>query len=275
MRRGFERIPIPLMLALAVAVGVAVTIIIQITVLAPPPAVVAPIETSATSLDTGSSTYSTSVSVVSGSYAVYPTLAGLGKLQLKANTTGWYYLQDDLVLTVVRRSAGDASFTLSNGWAVYVKEINTTHAFILYTGRTTGVVAQKVQVGTTGWIVYHPVVTAYDAATLNAIKSLMNSLGYQSVYVFQPKSDYVTYDPSTKTFTVYFDYVDNTGAVTAKYYSVTNTTNFVPIPTTTSVTVNGIEQIDMSNYILYPVWALLYYQPTSSVKSALTITPAQ
>jgi hypothetical protein len=275
MRRGFERIPIPLILALAVAVGVAVTIIVQITVLAPPPAVVAPIETSATSLDTGSSTYSTSVSVVSGSYAVYPTLAGLGKLQLEVNTTGWYYLQDDLVLTVVRRSAGDASFTLSNGWAVYVKEINTTHAFILYTGRTTGVVAQKVQVGTTGWIVYHPVVTAYDVDTLNAIQNLMNSLGYQYVYVFQPKSDYVTYDPSTETFTVYFDYVDDTGAVTAKYYSVTNTTNFVPIPTTTSVTVNGIEQIDISNYILYPVWALLYYQPTSSVESALTITPVQ
>ena len=273
--RRFNRIPIPLLFALAVAVGVAVTIIIQITVLAPPPAVVAPIETSATSLDTGSSTYSTSVTVASGSYAVYPTLAGLGKLQLTANTTGWYYLQDDLVLTVVRRSTGDVNLTLSTGQTVYVREINATHAFILYSGRTTGVVAQKVQVGATGWIVYHPVVTSYDTATLNVMKTLMSALGYLNIYVFQPKPDYVAYDPSTKTFTVYFDYVDNTGAVTAKYYSVTNTTSFVPIPTTTSVTVNGIAQIDVNNYVIYSVWALLYYQPTSSTNSALTITPAQ
>jgi hypothetical protein len=262
------------MFALAVAVGVAVTIIIQITVLAPPPAVVAPIETSATSLDTGSSTYSTSVTVVSGSYAVYPTLAGLGKLQLRANTTGWYYLQDDLVLTVVRRSAGDADLTLSSGYTVYVREINATHAFILYSGRTTGVVAQKVQVGTTGWIVYHPVVTAYDAATLNTIRNLMNSLGYSNVYVFQPKPGYVSYDPSTKTFYVYFDYVGNDGTVYQKYQYYTNTTSFAPISASSAVTVNGIAQIDTSNYVLYPVWALLYYQPTSSVKSALTVTPA-
>jgi hypothetical protein len=273
MRHGLSRIPIPLMLALAVAVGVAVTIIIQITMLAPPPAVVAPIETSATSLDTGSSTYSMSVTVVSGYYAVYPTLAGLGKLQLMANTTGWYYLQDDLVLTVVRRSAGNANFTLSGGYTVYVREINATHAFILYNGRTTGVVAQKVQVGTTGWIVYHPVVTAYDAATLNTIKNLINSLGYMNVYVFQPKPDYVSYDPSTKTFYVYFDYVGNDGTVYQKYQYYTNTTSFAPIPTSSAVTVNGIVQIDVSNYVLYSVWALLYYQPTSSVKSALTITP--
>ena len=275
MHRGFSRIPIPLTFALAVAVGVAITIIIQITVLAPPPAVVAPIETSATSLDTGSSTYSTSVSVVSGSYVVYPTLAGLGKLRLTANTTGWYYLQDDLVLTVVRRSAGDANFTLSSGYTVYVREINATHAFILCNGRTTGVVAQKVQVGTTGWIVYHPIVTAYDAATLNTIKNLMNSLGYQNVYVFQPKPDYVSYDPSTKTFYVYFDYVGNDGTVNQKYQHYTNTTSFTPIPTSSAVTVNGIVQIDTSNYVLYSVWAFLYYQPTSSVKSTLTITPVE
>jgi hypothetical protein len=154
MRRLY-RIPIPLLFAVAVAVGVAVTIIIQIIVLAPPPAVVAPIESSATSLDTGTGTYSTTVTVASGSYAVYPTLAGLGKLQLKANTTGWYYYQDDWVLTVVRRSTGDVNLTLGAN-TVYVREINATHAFILYSGRTTGVVAQKVQVGTTGWYVYHP-----------------------------------------------------------------------------------------------------------------------
>lgn len=275
MRRNLNRIPIPLMLALAVAVGVTVTIIIQITVLAPPPAVVAPIETSAASLDTGSSIYSTSLAVASGYYAVYPTLAGLGKLSLVANTTGWYYLQNDWIATVVRRSTGDDTFTLSNGYKVYVKEINTTHAFVFFDQYSTGIVAKKVQVGTTGWIVYHPVVTSYDATTINAIQNFLSSLGYSYVYMFQPSSDYVTYDPNAKTFYVYFDAVYNDGTVNTKYFYYTDATSFTPVPTSSPVTVSGIEQIDMYNYVLYPVWALLYYQATSSVKSAITIAPVQ
>jgi len=270
-----NRIPIPLMFALAVAVGVAVTIIIQITVLAPPPAIVAPIETSATSVASGSSTYSTALTVASGYYVNYPTLAGLGKLQLQANTTGWYYRQDDTLVTVVRRTTGDATFTLSNGYKVYVKEINDTHAFIFYDAHSTGFVAQKVQVGNTGWIIYHPVVTAYDANTLNAIESLLSSTGYMSVYVFQPKPDYLKFDPSSKSFYVYFDYVSNSGSVSTKYFYYTNSSSFTPIPTNSAVSVNGIAQIDINNYVLYSVWALLYYQPSSSVKSALTVTPIQ
>jgi hypothetical protein len=275
MPRRLSRIPIPVVLALAVAVGLSVTLIIQITVLAPPPAVVAPIETSASALDAGSSTYSTAVSVAAGSYAVYPTLAGLGKLQLQANTTGWYYLQNDFLVAVVRRSTGNATFTLSNGYSVYVREINATHAFVFYTGRVTGVVAKKVQVGATGWTVYHPVVTSYDDAVINTIKNLLAATGYLNLYVFQPKLDYVMYDPNTKTFYVYLDMVDNNGAVYAKYYYFTNATSFMPIPTTSAATVSGIEHIDIYNYVLFPVWALLYYRPTSNVNSALTITPTQ
>ncbi len=275
MRRSLNRFPIPLMLALAVAVGVSVTIIIQITVLVPPPAVVAPIETSAASLDTGSSTYTTSLTVVSGYYAVYPTLAGLGKLSLVANTTGWYYLQSDWFVTVVRRSTGNTMFTLSNGYKVYVREINTTHAFVFFDRYSTIIVARKVQVGTTGWIVYHPVATSYDTTTKNAIRNFLSSLGYSYAYVFQPKSDYVTYDPSYKSFYVYFDAFYNDGSVSTKYYYYTNNTNFMPVPTSSPTTVSGIEQIDTNNYVLYPVWVLLYYQATSSVKSALTVTPVQ
>jgi hypothetical protein len=276
MRRNLNRIPIPLMLALAVAVGVAVTIVIQIVVLAPPPAVVFPIETSATSLDTGSSTYSTSVAVPAGHYAVYPTLAGLGKIRLQANTTGWYYLQNEWVPTVVRRSTGDAVFSLSGGHKVYVKEINTTHAFVFFNQYATGVVARKVQVGSTGWIVYHPVaVDNYDDATKNAIINLLSSLGYANVYVFQPRSDYVEYDLSSKTFYVYFDVVNSDGTINMKSNYFTNTTSFEPVPTSSPVTVNGIERINMYNYVLFPVWALLYYSPTSNVKTALTVTPTQ
>lgn len=275
MPRNLNRIPIPMMLALAVAVGLAVTIIIQITVLAPLPAVVAPIETSASSLDTGSSSYTMSLTVVSGYYVNYPTLAGLGKIQLKVNTTGWYYLQNDLVLTVARRSTGDVTFTLGSGYKVYVKEINTTHAFVFYDEYFTGVVAKKVQVGSTGWYIYHPVTTNYDTTTVNTIKSLLTSLGYTYAYVFQPRADYLKFDPSTKSFSIYFDYVGSDGTVNLKYYYFTNSTSFTPLPINAAVTVNGIEQIDMYNYVLYPTWALLYYQATSSVGTAFTITPVQ
>ena len=271
MRYKLYRVPVPLMLALAVAVGVTVTIVIQVTILAPIPAVVAPIETTATALGAGSATYTVSVDVGYGDYAIYPTLAGLGKLRLEANTTGWYYLQNDLIATVVRRSTGDAELILSNNYKVYVREINATHAFILFDKYSTGVVAKKVQVGTTGWYVYHPVATSYDTATLNAITSLMNSLGYTSVYVFQPKSDYVVYDSSTKTFSVYFDVVASSGSVDSKGHRWDNATSFAPI--SAPVNVNGAEKIDTYNYVLYSTWALLYYSPTSNVRTALRITP--
>jgi hypothetical protein len=261
------------MLALAVAVGMAVTIVIQVTLYTPVPAVVAPIETPATSLDTGSNTFSVSINAVAGDYVIYPTLAGLGKLQLQANTTGWYYLQNDWIVVVVRRSTGDATFTLSNGYRVYVKEINTTHAFIFFDQYSTGIVAKKVQVGTTGWYVYHPVATAYDTATINAIKGFLSSSGYTFTYVFQPKPDYVSYDPNAKSFYVYFDSVYSDGTVNTKYFYYTNATSFMPVPTSSAVTVSGIERIDTDNYVLYPVWALLYNMPTSDTNYALTIAP--
>jgi hypothetical protein len=260
------------MFALAVAVGVAVTIVIQITLLPAPPAVVAPIETPP---DAGSTTYTKSLVIPYDASAVYPTLAGIGKLQISVNTTGWYYLQNDWVFTVVRRSTGNIAFHVSSGAFIYVREINATHAFIYHSVYATGVVAQKVQVGTTGWIIYHPVVTDYDADTLNTIRTAMSSLSLSNVYVFQPKPDYVTYDPNTKTFYVYFDKVDNSGDVTSKYFYYANTTSFTPIPTDSPVTVSGIERIDTENYVLYSVWALLYYPTPSDVNSAITISPTE
>jgi len=271
MRYKLHRVPVPLLLALAVAVGVAVTIVIQVTILAPIPAVVAPIETAATALDTGSATYTISIDVALSDYAIYPTLAGLGKLRLEANTTGWYYLQDDLVATVVRRSTGDARLILSNNYMIYVREINATHAFILFDKHNTSVVAKKVQVGTTGWYVYHPVATSYDTATLNTIISLMNSLGGTAIYVFQPKPDYVSYDPNTKTFSVYFDVVKSDGSINSKGRRWDNATSFEPI--SAPVNVNGAERIDSHNYVLYPTWALLYYKFGADTRTAITITP--
>ena len=275
MRRRLNRLPIPLMLALAVAVGVAVTIIIQVTIFPPVPAVVAPIETTATSLDSGSSTYTISIDAVSGDYVIYPTLAGLGKLQLTADKAGWYYLANDWIPTAVRRSASDAELTLDGGYKLYVREINSTHAFVFYQKYSVGIVAKKVQVGTTGWIVYHPVVTAYDSATKNVITNLMSSLSYGSIYVFQPKSGYVTFDPNTKAFKVYFDKFNSDGTVQEKDYYMINATNFEPLPPSTAVTVNGIERLSTYDFVLYSAWVLLYDMPTANVNYPITITPTR
>lgn len=275
MRRKLNRLPIPLMLALAVAVSVAVTIIIQVSIYPPVPAVVAPIETTATSLDSGSSTYTISIDAVSGDYVIYPTLAGLGRLQLTAGRAGWYYLANDWIPTLVRRSASDGELTLGGGSKLYVREINSTHAFIFYQKYSVGIVAKKVQVGTTGWIVYHPVATAYDSATKNVITNLMNSLSYGNIYIFQPKRDYVTFDPNTKTFQVYFDRFYSDGTVNEKGYYMTNATNFEPLPPSTAVTVDGIERLSTYDIVLYPAWALLYDMPTSNSDYPITITPTR
>jgi hypothetical protein len=263
------------MLALAVAVSVAVTIIIQVSIYPPVPAVVAPIETTATSLDSGSSTYTISIDAVSGDYVIYPTLAGLGRLQLTAGRAGWYYLANDWIPTLVRRSASDGELTLGGGSKLYVREINSTHAFIFYQKYSVGIVAKKVQVGTTGWIVYHPVATAYDSATKNVITNLMNSLSYGNIYIFQPKRDYVTFDPNTKTFQVYFDRFYSDGTVNEKGYYMTNATNFEPLPPSTAVTVDGIERLSTYDIVLYPAWALLYDMPTSNSDYPITITPTR
>jgi len=273
-RTRFAKIPLPLLLALAVAVGATVIIVLQVNVLPPPAAVVAPIETSATDLASGTSTYTITLDVPQGSYANYPTMAGLGKLSLSANTTGWYYLQNDWVVTVARRSTGDVALPVGT-YTVYVREINATHAFVLSSYYWIGVVAKKVQVGTTGWYIYHPVYTAYDTATINVIKALMTELTLNYVYVFQPKSDYVSFDGTTKTFTVYFDQVDSTGAVSAKYYYMSNATSFSPVPTTGSDVVPGIQQVNIYNYVLQSVWALYYDLPSSNIKTAFTISPVQ
>ncbi len=212
-------------------------------------------------------------------------MAGLGKLSLTANTTGWYYLQNDWVMTVVRRTTGDAMLTTATvttpagttatTYDVFVREINATHAFVYYSSLKTAVIAKKVQVGNTGWIVYHPVPTAYDAATLNTITSFMKEYVLSHVYVFQPKADYVQFDETTKSFTVYFDQVNEDGTVAPKYYTISNTTSFTPVPQTAYDVVANIVRVDVNNYLLGSVWALYYDKPSASIKTAFTISPVQ
>jgi len=273
--RRLKRLPIPLLFALAVAVGVAVTIIIQITALPPPPAVVAPIETSATDISTGSSSHILSVEAAVSSYVTYPTVAGFGKLQLLANTTGWYYYPGTMMVTVVRRSTGDAQFNIGNS-KVYVREINTTHAFVFYSATVVGVVTKKVQVGATGWYVYHPVVTDFDSATANTIKNLAAALGLSYIDVFQPRADYLTFNTGTKTYNIYVDRFDSSGAVNRKgnvYYMSLN--DMTPLSANSAVIVDRLVQIDQYNYALYPIWLLLYIQVNSNITLAITITPVR
>ena len=272
MPHSLRKVPIPLLLALAVAVGVTVTIYIQISILPPPPAVVAPIETSVDVLETCTSSVSLTYSVVQDTHIIYPTLAGLGKLQIETNTTGWYYLPGDLFVALVRRSPGNATFTIGIH-RIHVREINNTHAFILY--RDVGIVARKVQVGASGWIVYHPVVTAFEPTTLSVITRLLSDTGASHVDVFQPREDYLLFDATEMSFKIYADRVNADGVVQQKHSVYTNNTNFTPLPTNTPVTINRLVQIDAHNYALFPVWSLFYFRATVDVVSEFKVTPAR
>jgi len=271
MRNKLQRIPLPLLVALAVAVGASVAIVVNIITLPPPAGIAAPIETPATALETGTFTYTLTVEVVRGRLFNYPTLAGLGKLQLESNTTGWYYLQNNLFVTLVRRSTGDATFTIGND-KVYVKEINNTHAFILF--RNVGVVTKKVHVSVV-WVVYHPVATAYDSTTLNAITALMSAIGRTEVDVFQPRADYLHYDVDTRSFRIFVDIVRNDGTVQRRHFYYTNATSFTPISPSSPVLIDGIVDLGGLNYALYPVWVLFYYHPNVSIKSELKVAPVE
>jgi hypothetical protein len=277
MRRS-TKIPIALVLALAVALGAAVLLVVQINRIGPPPAVVAPIETPPDTFRGDVYIQTITLNLQQDTYAIYPTLAGLGRLQLQANTSGWYYLKNDWIATVARRGTGDVMLNLSNGQFVYVKEINDTHALVYYSGNQIAIVALKIPVGNTGWIIYHPVPTAYDVNVVSAIMSVMYQQNLSSIGVFQPKPDYVQFDPTTKQFRMYYDVVTRNYDVLnvqTKGGSVSNETNFGLVPFDTSIVSDGLVGVDQNDYVLYPTWALLYYYPVFNIKTALAIGPAK
>jgi hypothetical protein len=274
LRRKLKKLPLTLLFALAVAVGASVVMVVQIAVVPPPSAIVAPVDTDPTALVTGSYTVMYTVTVYYGQTAEYDNLAALGLVSLQANTTGWYYQVNDWVYTVVRRNTGNAEFTLPSGTTVDVYEYNSTNALVVNTYRYTVLITKIVSVGTTGWHAYHPVYTNYDYTTLNALTSYMASKGLSQVYVFQPRHDYIVFDPSTKVFTVYFDIVTSSGLVTAKGYFLTNTTRFVALePDYAVIPADTQYIIDGNNVVLAPIWVILTLKPTASINSALTVTP--
>jgi hypothetical protein len=128
-------------------------------------------------------------------------------------------------------------------------------------------------VGGIGWFAYYPVDTVYDSATVNGLTRFMSFRGLSQVNVFRPRADYVTFDPFAKTFRVYFDVVSSSGSVNAKGTSITNTTNFVALPSGSSVVPTNYFIIDANNVVLPPIWVIYRANPTSSIRSALTITP--
>jgi len=274
LRRRLRRIPLTLLFALAVAVGASVIMVVQVTVLPPPAAIVAPVDTTPSDVTSGTYTVTFSIPLYYGQTALHTNLAALGLVSLQANTTGWYYQVNDWVYTVVRRQTGDAVFTLPSGVQVEVYHYNSTHALVVNRQRNTVLITKVVSVGTTGWHAYHPVPTSYDTATINALTSYMASRGLIDVYVFQPQHDYIVFDRTTKVFTVYFDTVTSSGAVTAKGMSLTNATSFVALDAGVSVIPDDTYYIsDVNNVVLGPVWVIFTLKPSASINSALTVTP--
>ena len=180
------RMPVPLLLAVAVAVGTAVTLIIQIEVMSTGvPAILFPLEVP----DTGA-TGSVTVTVYSGQRLRYATVS-FGNFTVYSNTT-WYYDVYGKVGTLVRRSTGDANYSVARfGVDVQVKELNSTHALLFITSLSDYVVvARKVAVG--GWYVYVPTYSnlASDTRVRSAILSWLSATGKYAVGVFQLRQDY-------------------------------------------------------------------------------------
>jgi hypothetical protein len=272
LRDRLRRIPLPLLFALAVAVGATVVMVLQINILPPPPAIVAPIDTSATALTSGSQTVTLTINAYAGQTVVYANIAALGRVSLQANTTGWFYQANDWIYTVVRRGTGNATFTLPTGVTVDVFQYNSTHALVVNRQRNTAVITMIVSVGGTGWYAYHPVTTVYDSATLNGITRYLSYRSLTQINIFRPQYDYVVFDPFAKTFRVYFDVVTSSG-VTSKGTSLTNSSNFAALPSGSSVVPTNYFIIDINNVVLPPIWVIYRSNPTASVRSALTVTP--
>ncbi len=273
IRDRLRRLPLPLLFALAVAVGASVVLVLQINILPAPSAIVAPIDTGPTALTSGTQTVTFTITAYAGQTISYSNLAALGRVSLQANTTGWFYQANDWIYTVVRRSTGNATFTLPTGVTVDVFQYNSTNALVVNRQRYTVVITRIVQVGGTGWFAYHPMTTDYGSATLNALTRYMQFRGLSQVNVFRPRYDYISFDPSTRTFRVFFDVVTNTGSVTTRGTSIANNTNFVALPANTAVIPTNYFIIDANNVVLPPVWVIHVNRYTSSIRSALTITP--
>jgi hypothetical protein len=273
LRDRLRKIPLPLLFALAVAVGATVIMLLQINIIPPPPAIVSPIETGPTALTSGSQTVALTINAYAGQTVVYQSLAALGRVSIQANTTGWFYQANDWIFAAMRRSTGNATFTLPTGVTVEVFQYNSTHALVVNRQRNTVVITRIVSVGTTGWNAYHPVDTVYDTATINGLTRYMSHRGLSQLNVFRPRADYVVFETSTRVFRVYFDVVSSGGSVTTKGTSLTNSSSFAALPSGSSVVPTNYFIIDINNVVLPPVWVIFRSNPTSSVRSALTITP--
>jgi hypothetical protein len=273
LRDRLRKIPTPLLFALVVAVGATVVMVLQINILPPPPAIVAPINTGPDVLTGGSQTVMVTINAYAGQTVVHANLAALGRVSLQVNTTGWHYQANDWIFTAMRRSTGNATFSLPTGVQVEVFQYNSTHALVVNRQRNTVLITKIVSVGGTGWYAYHPIDTVYDSATINGLVRFMSFRGLSQVNVFRPRADYVTFDPSSKVFRVYFDVVASSGQVTTKGTSLTNSSNFVVLPSGSAVVPTNYFIIDINNVVLPPVWVIHKSNPTSSIRSALTITP--
>jgi hypothetical protein len=273
LKDRLRRIPLPLLLALVVAVGASVIMVVQITVLPAPPAIVAPVNTAASVLTSGSQTVTIAVTAYAGQTVVHSNLAALGRVLLQANTTGWHYQVNDWIYTVVRRATGNATFTLPTGVTVEVFQYNSSHALVVNRQRNTVLITKIVSVGTTGWYAYHPVDTVYDSGTVSGLTRFMSYRGLTQVNVFRPRTDYVTFDPYAKVFRVYFDVVSSSGSVTPKGTSLTNSSNFAVLAANTPVVPTNYFIIDINNVVLPPIWVIYRSNPTANINSALTVSP--
>jgi hypothetical protein len=258
-----RRIPIPAILAAVIAAGITVTIIIQIIWLTPPGGVVLLVPQGAT-------TKSFVYQILAGSKLTHFMPVGYGKFALRPNTTSWYYYIDTsmpYIITVSKPFTGVVKVTVE-GTDYYLCN-SSNYGAIIRVYDSIGWVGDWVKVGS--YYVLNPRNATDAAGYVTCAKSVISTAGWSYLLVYEPRSDYFTYNPSTKSATVYYDSIDSAGTVTAKYGSTTFTPSWIALTANTDTVVGTWSATSDYSYLYYP--SLIFTLYNGSAVTQLQVTP--
>jgi hypothetical protein len=259
-----RRIPIALLIAAAIAIGVTVTVIVQVISLTPPGGVVLLVPQ-------GVTTKTYVYKIFGGLERISHFMPiGYGKFTLKPNATNWYYYVDNsmpYIIGVGGPFTGVVKVTIE-GTDYYLCNISNYGAVIRVTDYI-GWVGDWVKVGS--YYVLNPRNATDAGGYVDCAKSVISTAGWSYLLVYEPRSDYFTYDPTTKSATVYFDSIDSAGTITAKYGYITFTPAWTQLSANTNTVVGTWSFTSDHAYVYYPL--LIYALYNGTVTSQIQVTP--
>jgi hypothetical protein len=258
-----RRIAIPLILAALIAVGVTVTIIIQVISVSPPGGVLLLVPQ-------GITTKSYVYQILLGTNVQHFMPLGYGKLTLRPNTTGWYYYADTRapgIVAVSKPFTGVIKVTV-DGTDYYLCN-NSNYGAVVRAKDSTGWVGDWVMAGS--YFILNPRNASDNTNYRNCAVSVSNTVG-KFVFIYEPRSDYFSYNAATNTVTVYYDAIDQYNFIT-KYGSITFTPAWTQLPANTDTVVGTYSATSNSEYLHYRTLIYLWYNGTVTSQIQVTPTP--